>query len=181
MYKQNFEHSFGNCCILPLLCKCLPYKISNFKFSENLRPKRPLIHSGPLLRVKKWHCLFLHDDNFVLEVLRNIVVTRYLHVYLRIQSISVCILFSGSVLTLRFCIISCEWIDGIWQNFAYALILTSSRLGLLRVIFRQFAVEVWPLWSLIDLRILFPLNILRINYWTLIIFLIYIDININKI
>ena len=47
--KQNPEHSFGNYGILPLLCKCKPYKINNFKFSENLRPKRPLINPGPNL------------------------------------------------------------------------------------------------------------------------------------
>ena len=33
---------------LPLLCECKPHKITTFIFFENLRPKKPLIHPGPL-------------------------------------------------------------------------------------------------------------------------------------
>ena len=58
--------------------------------------------------------------------------------------------------------ISCEQIDRIWQKFAYAL--TRSRYGLLLVNIRKFITELWPL---IDVRILFPLNILRANWWNL--------------
>ena len=55
-------------------------------------------------------------------------------------------------------------IDEIWPNFAYALIWTRSRLGLLRVNFRELITELWPL---IDFRTWFPLNILRTNWWNL--------------
>ena len=54
--------------------------------------------------------------------------------------------------------ISWERIDGIWPDFASALILTRSRLGMLRVSFCKFIRELWPL---IDVKISFPLNILR--------------------
>ena len=69
--------------------------------------------------------------------------------------------------------ISWEWIYGIWPNFAYALILTRSRLGLLCIHFCKFITELWPL---IDVRISFPLNILRTSWWNLTKFCIYIDI-----
>ena len=42
-------------------------------------------------------------------------------------------------------------------NFIYAFILTISRLGLLSVNFCLFVTELWPL---IDVRILFLLNVL---------------------
>ena len=59
------------------------------------------------------------------------------------------------------------------QNFAYALILTRSRLGLFRVnFFHKFITELWPL---IDVRISFLLNVLRTNWWNLTKFWIYID------
>ena len=41
--------------------------------------------------------------------------------------------------------IAWEQIDGIWPNFAYALMLTRSSLGLLHVNFRKFTTELWPL------------------------------------
>ena len=41
--------------------------------------------------------------------------------------------------------LSWEQIDGIWPNVAYALILTRSRLGLLRVNFCKFITVVWHL------------------------------------
>ena len=44
--------------------------------------------------------------------------------------------------------ISWERIDRVWSNFAYALILTRSRLGLLLVNFHQTVTELWPLMSL---------------------------------
>ena len=62
--------------------------------------------------------------------------------------------------------ISWDQIDGIWPNFAYMhqLILTRSRLGLLGISF--FCRFITELWSLIDVRISFLLNILRTeNYW----------------
>ena len=40
------------------------------------------------------------------------------------------------------------------------LILTKCSYGQLQIIFRYFSTELWPL---IDVRILLPLNILRIN------------------
>ena len=43
---------------------------------------------------------------------------------------------------------------------SFALILTRSRLGLLYIVFRRFEIELWPL---TDVRILFPLNIYRMN------------------
>ena len=67
-----------------------------------------------------------------------------------------------------------EQIDWIWPNFAYALMLTGSRLGLLCVSFHKFIKELWPL---IDGGILFPLNILRTNWWSLTRFCICIDID----
>ena len=57
----------------------------------------------------------------------------------------------------RFHSISGEQIDRISPNFVYVCISTISRLGLLPVIaFCLFFTEVWPL---IDVRILFVLNI----------------------
>ena len=50
-----------------------------------------------------------------------------------------------------------QGIDGIRPNFAYALMLTRSRLGLLCVSFCEYTTQLWPL--VID-KILFPLNIL---------------------
>ena len=49
-------------------------------------------------------------------------------------------------------------INGIWSNFAYALTLASSRLGLLCVHFRKFKTELWPL-------IINIINILRMKRW----------------
>ena len=47
-------------------------------------------------------------------------------------------------------------------------------LYLMHIIFGQFLTELWPL---IDVRILFMLNILLINLWILIKFCICIDID----
>ena len=63
--------------------------------------------------------------------------------------------------------------DRILRDFVYALILTRSRLRLLPVIFCKFVKELWPL---IDVRISFPLNILRANGQNFIKFCICIDI-----
>ena len=46
---------------------------------------------------------------------------------------------------LHFRSISWEQNDGIWPNFAYALILTISRLGFFCVNFHQIVTELWPL------------------------------------
>ena len=66
----------------------------------------------------------------------------------------------------QYCFRSIAWerIDGILTSFAYALIFTASRLGFLHVIFQKLTTELWPL---IDVRISFPLNILRTNQWNL--------------
>ena len=50
--------------------------------------------------------------------------------------------------------------DRIKLNFVYTFTLIISRLGLLSVKFRKFATELRPF---IDVRISFPLNILRTN------------------
>ena len=50
--------------------------------------------------------------------------------------------------------------NGFSSNLAYALILTRSRLRLLNVNFSKSITKLWPL---VDLRISFPLNILRVN------------------
>ena len=63
---------------------------------------------------------------------------------------------------LHFHSISWERFDGIWPNFAHALILTRSRLGLLGVKFRKFVTELWPL---IDVRISFWWQNLVAPYW----------------
>ena len=63
--------------------------------------------------------------------------------------------------------------DRIELNFVYTLTLIISRLGLLSIKFRKFATELWPL---IDFRISFPLNILRMNQ-NLTKFCIHIHIN----
>ena len=47
-------------------------------------------------------------------------------------------------------------------------------LYLMHIVLRQFLTELWPL---IDIRILFMLNILRINLWISIKFCIGIDID----
>ena len=54
--------------------------------------------------------------------------------------------------------------DGFWPNFAYALILMTSNLGFLSVHFCQFVTGLRPL---NDVRISFPLNILRMKDWTI--------------
>ena len=59
-------------------------------------------------------------------------------------------------------------------NFVYTLILTRSMLALLTVIFRKFVTELQPL---IDVRILFVLNILRMNGQNLAKFCIHINID----
>ena len=74
----------------------------------------------------------------------------------------------------RFHSITWEWVDWIWPNFAYALILTRSRSELLHANFRKFLTELWPL---IDARISFQLSILRTNWWYFAKFCIYIDID----
>ena len=52
--------------------------------------------------------------------------------------------------------------DRISSNFAFALILTISTLGLLPVIFSQiYCVIALELWPLVGVRFSFPLNILR--------------------
>ena len=48
----------------------------------------------------------------------------------------------------------------ILPNFVYSLKVTRSRFGLLAIIFCKFVTELWPL---IDVRILFLLNIFRKN------------------
>ena len=50
--------------------------------------------------------------------------------------------------------------DRISPNFVYAFILTTSRLELFPVIFCLFVTELWPM---IDVRILFLLNIFRFS------------------
>ena len=59
-------------------------------------------------------------------------------------------------------------------DFAYAMILTTSSLWLLNDHFSQFITELWPL---NDVRILFPLNILKMKEWILNKFSICIDID----
>ena len=60
-----------------------------------------------------------------------------------------------------YCSISWEQIDRIWPYFAYALILSRSRSGLLHINFCKFIMELWPL---VNVRISFPLNILGTNW-----------------
>ena len=63
------------------------------------------------------------------------------------------------------CLISCELICEFRSNFVYALVLTRCRFWWLNNIFRSFSTVLWPL---IDVKILFMLNILWINWWILI-------------
>ena len=67
--------------------------------------------------------------------------------------------------------ISWEQIVGIWQNFSNAFIMTTSRLGLIymsRAMRKRVLCHMrTELWSLIDVGISFPLNILRTNCWNL--------------
>ena len=60
------------------------------------------------------------------------------------------------------------------QNFVYALINTRSMFFLMHIIFGQFLTGLWPL---INIRILFMLNILGINLWLSIRFCICVDID----
>ena len=53
--------------------------------------------------------------------------------------------------------------DGILPHFAYALILPDKILDEI-VTCHKFITELWPL---IDVSILFPINILRTNWWNL--------------
>ena len=63
--------------------------------------------------------------------------------------------------TSEFCLcsISCELIYGFRSKFVYALLLTRGRFGWSNNIFHLF------LWPLIDVKILFMLNVLWINWW----------------
>ena len=102
-----------------------------------------------------WPILHMH---WYWQALGRIVKRQFLQIY-----------NYGPWLMSEFCFrsISWEWIDEIWPNFAYAFILTRFRLGLLgllRVSFRKFIAELWPL---IDVRISIPLSILRKNWWNL--------------
>ena len=81
------------------------------------------------------------------------------------------------VMALHWChfhSISWEIINEIWPDFAYVLILKTSRLELFRINFQKLITVLWPL---IDVRISFLLNILRTNWWNLTKFCkcIYID------
>ena len=66
-------------------------------------------------------------------------------IWRRVFRLSVIPWCRDSVLTIHFHSIFWEWINGIWPNIAYSLIFTGSKLGLLRVIFRQFVIDLWPL------------------------------------
>ena len=59
-------------------------------------------------------------------------------------------------------------------NYVYSLTLIISRLGLLSLKFGKFATELQPF---IDVRILFPLNILKMNGQTLTKFCMHINID----
>ena len=67
--------------------------------------------------------------------------------------------------------ISTKYLNEIWPSFAYALMLTRSRLELLLLNFRRFTTQLWP-WVIV--KILFPLNILGMNWWNLTSFYIFI-------
>ena len=73
---------------------------------------------------------------------------------------------------------SWERIDGIGPNDAYAFTLTWSKFGLLRVNFREYTTQSWPL---IIVKISFPLYILRTNWWNRTKFCIYIDVDQIKV
>ena len=68
-----------------------------------------------------------------------------------------CPSFCPSVI-IHFCSISSEQIYRILPTFVYALLSIRSRLGLLHTILQAFVIEFWPL---IDVRILFLLNIFK--------------------
>ena len=72
--------------------------------------------------------------------------------------------------------ISSKPMDKIELKFVYTLTLIISRLGLESVKFHKFATELRPF---IDVRILFPLNILKMNGQNLTKFCMHI--NIDKI
>ena len=81
----------------------------------------------------------------------------------------------------RFLSISWIWINGFWPNiahssanFANALILITSNLGLWRVHFCPFITELWPL---NDVKNEFPLNVLRTKKWIFTKFCKCIDID----
>ena len=78
------------------------------------------------------------------------------------------------MLELHFHSISCEWKKNFDQTWQYALILMTSGLGLLSVNICQFSTE---LWTLNDVKISFPLNILSMNKWILTKFCTCIKIN----
>ena len=74
---------------------------------------------------------------------------------------------------------SIERIDEMWSNFGCALIVTKSRLGLLRVKFHTF---IHNRFMVLDwFRISFPLNILRTNWWNLNKFCLCIDTDSIKV
>ena len=74
----------------------------------------------------------------------------------------------------RLCLRSLEQMDRIWPNFAYALILTRTRFGLLHVIFRECVTEFLPL---NNVRISFLLNVLITNRQNSTIVWVCIDID----
>ena len=93
------------------------------------------------------------------------------------QSHASTLLIHGFLLVKTWLLITCPTafyaiINVFWQNFAAALILTTSSLGLLNVHFRQFVTELRPL---NDIRISLPLSILRRNKCILIKICVIID------
>ena len=81
---------------------------------------------------------------------------------------------NNRVIALDWCKMCFSSISSEQMDEVYALINTRSMLFLKHVIFGQFLTEFWPL---IDVRILFMLNILWINLWISIKFCICIDID----
>ena len=87
--------------------------------------------------------------------------------------LSVHLSITFSFFAYAFILMTSRW-NGFWPNFVYALILTTSNLGLLIIHFHQLVTELQPL---NDVRISFPLNILRTNKWVLTKFCICINVN----
>ena len=121
------------------------------KFIWELWPLIDIRISFPLNILRtNWSNLTKFCTCIDIDKIKDKIVTRqFSQIYNRVIALDWCQNFVSAQYP------SWEQIDRIWPNFAYALILTWSRLGLLRINFREFIKELWPL---IDVRISFPFN-----------------------
>ena len=142
-----------------------------------------VIPSGP------FECPFVRPSELRFRTLTWVVFDRFFKLYMDIDireewfwdCNGVFLFWSSlnSVMALHrrqnfLCSISCELICGFRSNFVCGLILTNCRLGMIEQYVSFILTELCPL---VDIDILFMLNILLTNWWILIKFCKCIDID----